>query len=112
MKRALLAVRDYLLGVDLLLLLLCALSAAAGIFLVRSATLTTGSERFVMIQTGAAAIGVIVFIVASLLPEGAFNVIHWVSLDPDIATVNSAGVRLWRDLGCSRVILARELTIL
>ena len=31
-------------------------------------------------------------LVASLLPEGAFNVIHWVSLDPDIATVTSAGV--------------------
>ena len=69
MKRALLAVRDYLLGVDLLLLLLCALCAAAGIFLVRSATLTTGSERYVMIQTGAAAIGVAAFIIASLLPE-------------------------------------------
>ena len=69
MKRALLAVRDYLLGVDLLLWVLCALCAAGGIFLVRSATLTLGSERYILIQTAAAAVGAAAFLIASLIPD-------------------------------------------
>ncbi len=68
MKRALHAVRDYLLGVDLLLLFLCCLCAAAGIVLIRSATLTDDPEHFVRIQTVAACIGIAAFVAASLFP--------------------------------------------
>ncbi len=60
--------RDYLLGVDLLLLLLCVLSAAAGIVLIRSATMSFGTDRYVRTQLIAASVGVIVFIAASVVP--------------------------------------------
>lgn len=67
MKKAFHAVLDYFKKTDSLLLLVCCLATAYGIVLISSATASYETMRYVYIQLAALGIGVLLFILVSLI---------------------------------------------
>ncbi|NMA08214.1 MAG: rod shape-determining protein RodA [Clostridiales bacterium] len=103
MRKLLGYVRDYVLGVDRLLFLLCLLTTACGLTLVYSATRTFGSDTAFHTQLLAAFLGVAVFIAASCVPSRWLTRYWWVLLIcniilqilPRFIGTTSGGNRSW-----------------
>ena len=72
MKEILRAVKAYLKQTDLFLLITALIATAYGILLIYSATLSYNSTAFVKVQLLAAMIGVIAFVICSLIDLDLF----------------------------------------
>ena len=67
MRTAIAAIRTFWKGADLLLLLLCLIASIFGVIVISSATAYLGSTRYVIIQCIAIVLGVVFYILFSLL---------------------------------------------
>ena len=67
MKKALAAIADFFKRADMVLFFLCLACAIFGIVLISSATLSYETSRYVLVQTGALIIGIVLFVVLTII---------------------------------------------
>ena len=106
MRRILQMFGDFFRKGDLVLLTLCLVTNAFGCLVIASATNTMGSARYVIIQMGAAVIGVLLYAIVSSLDAEffsehrwimvAFNTVLLLMLIP-FGTDNNTGNKSWLD---------------
>ena len=79
MKKSFFYLKEFFRRADILLLVLCLLCAAFGLVLISSATRSYGSSRYVIVQGGALVIGVVLFILLTVID---LDIIadHWLIL--------------------------------
>ena len=61
------AIGDFIKKADLVLLLLCTVTTIFGIVIISSATASMGSSRYVMVQTLALVLGIVIYIILTLI---------------------------------------------
>ena len=61
------AIGDFLKGADMVLLLLCIVTTIFGIVIISSATESEGSARYVMVQSVALVLGILIYVVLTLV---------------------------------------------
>ena len=61
------AISDFLKGADMVLLLLCTVTTIFGIVVISSATESEGSARYVMVQSVALVLGILIYVVLTLV---------------------------------------------
>ncbi|MBR5700945.1 MAG: FtsW/RodA/SpoVE family cell cycle protein, partial [Oscillospiraceae bacterium] len=93
MKQWLRRFGSVLLRSDLLLLILCLINAVFGLFVLYSATRTFETERYMMVQIGALAIGVILYFILSVLDADLLTQRWYILLVISIGLILS--LRFW-----------------
>ena len=61
------AIGDFFKGADMVLLLLCIVTTIFGIVIISSATESEGSARYVMVQSVALVLGILIYVVLTLV---------------------------------------------